>query len=72
MTADDKYSLWNKDNLQQPIELQLFKKQTLLSQLSAASVKFAFNFQLLAINDERPSACFSESVDREGRRYLNV
>ena len=45
LTADDKYSLCNKDILQQLIQMELCKKQKLLPQLSAASVKFTFNFQ---------------------------
>ena len=45
VTADDKYSLCNKHNLQQPIQMELCKKQKLLFQISAASVKFTFNFE---------------------------
>ena len=45
LTADDKYSLCNKDNLQQPIHMKFCKKQKLLPELSTASVKFTFNFQ---------------------------
>ena len=44
LTADDKYSLCNKDNLQQPIQMELSNKQNFFSQLSAASVKFTFQF----------------------------
>ena len=45
LTPDNKFSLCNKDNFQQPIQIELCKKQKLLSQLSAASAKLTFNFQ---------------------------
>ena len=45
LIAYDKYSLCNKDNLQQPIQMKLCKKQKVFSQLPAASLKFIFNFQ---------------------------
>ena len=45
LTTNDMYSLCNKDNLQQRIQMELCKKQKLLSQLSARSVKYTFNFQ---------------------------
>ena len=72
LTPDNKYSLCNKDNLQQPIQMELCKKQKLLSQLPAASVKLTFNFQHFEKKDESDAACISEIIDREGRFYLNV
>ena len=45
LTADDRYSLCNKDNLQQPIQMELCKKQKLLSRLSTESVEVKFYFQ---------------------------
>ena len=36
LTADNKYSLRNRKNLRQPIQLQLFKKQKIFSQFFAA------------------------------------
>ena len=41
MTADDKYSPLNKDNLKQPIPTQLSQKQTAFSEYFLAFSKFA-------------------------------
>ena len=72
LTADDRYSLCNKDNLQQPIQMELCKKQKFLSRLSAESVEVKFNFQHFEKKDEPRGACFSAIKYRKGRRYLNV
>ena len=39
ITADDKYSFRNRENLPQPIEIQLSKKQKDFSQFFAAFLK---------------------------------
>ena len=65
LTADDKYSLCNKDLLQQPIEIELCKKQKLICQLSAASARFTFNLQHFEKQDEPRGAFFSKVIDRE-------
>ena len=44
LTADDKYSLLNRDNLTQPIQMQLSKKQKTFSQFSSALLKCKSNF----------------------------
>ena len=36
LTADDKYSLFNRDNLRQPIQMQLSQKDKAFSELFAA------------------------------------
>ena len=72
LTADDRYSLCNKDNLQQPIQMELCKKQKLLSRLSTESVEVKFYFQHFRKKDEPRGACFSPIKDRKGRRFLNV
>ena len=46
MTADDKYSLLNCDNLTQRIEMQLFKKQKTLSDLFSQFFKSTRNFEV--------------------------
>ena len=48
------------------------KKQKFLSRLSAAFVKFKFNFQYFEKCDEPHSAFFPEIIDHERRPYLNV
>ena len=47
MTADDKYSLLNRDNLKQPIPTQLSQKQKALSQFLLEFSKCTLNFQHL-------------------------
>ena len=45
LTVDDKYSLLNRDNLRQPFQMQLSKKQKTFSQFSFAFFKARSNFQ---------------------------
>ena len=45
LTADDKYSLLNRDNLTQPIWAELSKEQTAFSQLLLAFWKSTLNFE---------------------------
>ena len=45
LTADDKYSLLNRDNLTQPIRTPLSQKHTAFSQFLLASSKSTLNFE---------------------------
>ena len=45
MTADDKYSLLNRDNLTQPIPTQLSQKQKGFAQFFLPFSKFTLNFE---------------------------
>ena len=72
LTAEEKCSLCNKDNLQQQIQMELCKKQKLLSQLSAAPLILTFNFQHFEKNHESHGTCFSKIIDPEGCPCLNV
>ena len=46
LTADDKYSLLNRDNLRQPIQMQLSQKQKkFFSQFLSAFSKSILNFE---------------------------
>ena len=47
LTADDKYSLLNRDNLTQPIPTQLSQKQKAFFQFFAAFSKSTLNFEHL-------------------------
>ena len=47
MTVDDKYYLFNKDNLTQPIQMQLSKKQEKFSEIFIAFLKSILNFEHL-------------------------
>ena len=45
MTADDKYSLLNRDNLTQPIPTQLSQKQKAFAECFLAFSKSTLNFE---------------------------
>ena len=45
LTADDKYSLLNRDNLTQQNRTQLSQKQTAFSQFFLAFSKYTLNFE---------------------------
>ena len=55
MTADDKYSLLNRDNLTQPIRTQLSQKHTAFSQFFHAFLKFTLNVEHFQKKDEAHS-----------------
>ena len=48
MNPDDKYCLFNRDNLTQPIQILLSKKQKILCQFFSAFLKSKFNFEHFA------------------------
>ena len=50
MTADAKYYLLNKDNLTQPIQIHLSKKQKTFSQYCSAFLEFGLNVEHLEKN----------------------
>ena len=52
MTADDKYSLLNRDNLRQPIPTQLSQKQKAFFQFFLAFSKSTLNFEHLQKKDD--------------------
>ena len=60
MTADDKYSLLNRDNLTQPIRTQLSQKQKAFSQNFLAFSKCALNLQHFQKKDDPQSWSISE------------
>ena len=45
LTADDKYSLLNRDNLRKPIQMQLLQKQKIFCQFACAFLKSRLNFK---------------------------
>ena len=63
LTADDKYSLRNRQNLRQPIQMQLSKKQNFFSQFSAAFLKLRPNFKHFLKNGDLDGLCISETTD---------
>ena len=52
LTADDMYSLLNRDNLTQPIRTKLFQKQKAFSQFFLAFLKSTLNFEHLRKKDD--------------------
>ena len=52
LTADDMYSLLNRDNLTQPIRTELFQKQKFFSQFFLAFLKSTLIFEHLQKKDE--------------------
>ena len=52
MTADDKYSLLNRDNLTQPIPTQLSQKQKAFSEVFLAFSKCNINFEHFQKKDD--------------------
>ena len=67
LTADDKYSLLNRDNLTQPIWTELSKKQTAFSQLLVAFWKSTLNFEHFHKKDDPHSRFISEITHSEKR-----
>ena len=71
LTADDKYSLVNRNNLVQPIQMQLSKKQIFLPMFS----HFGNVLQILSIlktKDDPYSLCIFEIMECERRGWTNV
>ena len=52
LTADDKYSLLNRDNLTQPIRTELSQKETAFSQFLLAVSKSTVNFEHFEKKDD--------------------
>ena len=72
LTADSKYSLLNRDNLTQPIQMQVSRKQKTFSQFFAAFLKSSLNFEQFVKKDDSHSWSNSEITDSEEHGYINV
>ena len=55
LTADDKYSPLNRDNLTKPIGMKLSQKQQAFPQFFLAFSKSKFNFEHFQKKDDSPS-----------------
>ena len=51
-SADDRYSFLNRDNLRQPIQIQLFEKQKTFSEFFAAFLKARLSFEYFIKQDD--------------------
>ena len=67
LTADDQYSLLNRDNLLIPIRTQLFQKRQAFSQFFLAFSKSTLNFEHLQKKDDLHSRFISEITHSEKR-----
>ena len=67
LTADDKYSLPNRDNLRQPIRMQLSQKQKSFYQLFLKFSKYALNLKYFQ-KKEDPQSLFLSEVTHSGKR----
>ena len=72
LTADEKYSCSNMQNLPQIFQTQLSQKQKTLYGFFIAFLICAWNWEDFPKKDEYPSLIFSEIIDAERRGYLNV
>ena len=72
LTADDKYSGSNMQNLQQQFQTPLSQKQKTFSGFFIAFLKCAWNLEHFQKKDEYPRLMISEIIDGETRGYSNV
>ena len=72
LSADDKYSGNNMQNLPQQFQTPLSPKQKTFSEFFIAFLKCAWNLEHFQKKDEYPSLIISEIIDAERRGYLNV
>ena len=72
LTADDKYSGSNMQNLSQQFQTPLTQKQKTFSGFFITFLKWAWNLEHFQQKDEYPNLIISEIIDAEKRGYLNV
>ena len=72
LTTDDRYSLLNRDNLLQKIQMQISKKQKQSFHFYCVFLKSRSNFENFDKQDDPQSLCISEISDCEKRAQINV
>ena len=72
LSADGKYSLFNRDNLTQPIQMQVSRKQKTFSEFFSAFLKSSLNFEHFEKKDDSHSWGISEITDSKKHGYINV
>ena len=72
LTADDKYSGSNMQNLPLQFQTPLSIKQKIFNGFFIAFLKCAWNLEHFQKKDEYPSLIISEIIEAERRSYLNV
>ena len=63
LSADGKYSLLNRDNLTQRIQMQLSQKNETFFRFFSAFSKSSLNFEHFQKKDDSHSSCISEIID---------
>ena len=72
LTANDRYSGSNMQNLPQQFQTPLSQKQKTFSQFFVAFLKYAWNLKHFEEKYKYPSLIISELIDAKRRGYLNV
>ena len=72
LTADDKYTLRNRNNLTQPMQILLFQKEKNFSLFLAAFLISTLNFPHFQSKDDPHSGCISQITVSEKSNQLNV
>ena len=72
LTADDRYSGSNMQNLRPQFQTPLSRKQKTFSEFFIAFLKCAWKLDYFQKKDEYPNLTISEMIDAEKRGYLNV
>ena len=72
LTADDKYSGSNMQNLPQQFQTPLSQEEKTFSGFFIAFLKCAWNLEHFQKKDEYHRLIISEIIDAERRGYLNV
>ena len=65
LSGDGKYSLFNRDNLTQPIQMQVSLKQKTFSEFFSAFLKTSLKFEHFQKKDDSPSLGISEITESE-------
>ena len=65
LSADGKYSLLNRDNLTEPIQMQLSRKQKTFSEFFSAFLKSSLNFEHFQQKEDPHGWCICETTDSE-------
>ena len=72
LTADYKYSLINRDNLREPIQMQLSQKHKKFSKFVYTYLKRSPNFEIFQKNDEPRSWWISKTTDSQKLCWKNL
>ena len=65
LSADAKYSLFTRDNLTQPTQMEVSRKQKTFSDFFSAFLKSSLNFEHFLKKDDPHCWCISPITDKE-------